>query len=523
VSRVKADARSRGSAPGSPGAPVTLGGEPLTLAELQALMRGAAAVLAESARDRIHSSRDLIDRAARGDRAVYGVNTGFGALKSVRIPESDVDRLQVNLVRSHAAGAGPELEPAAVRLMLALRAHSLSLGASGVREELIRHLIAMLERDLLPVVPSRGSLGASGDLIPLAHLALAVIGEGEIRRGGRAAPASEHYAEAALPPVRLTAKEGLALINGTQAATAVGLLALLEFMEVLRAAHAACALSVEAICGSSRPFDARVHAVRPHEGQVESAAAIRELLDGSPILASHEDCRKVQDPYSFRCAPQVLGASIDAMRYARRALLTEVNSVTDNPLVFADSGEVLSAGNFHGQPVAMALDFLAIGMAEVGSIAERRTFLLLDSEKSGLPPFLCRGAGLGSGLMMVQYLQAALVSENRMLAHPACTDTVPTSAGQEDHVSMAMHAAVKALTLVRNVRRIVAGELLCAAQGIEFLRPLRTSSRLEALHRGIRERVPELTEDRRQDHDLAALDAWIEAGGAAASAQVAEF
>jgi histidine ammonia-lyase len=520
VARVKEDARAKRD---GRGASVLLGGNALTLGDVRAIASGAPAALADGVGARIGPSRDLIERAARGDVPVYGVNTGFGALKSVRIPPGDVDQLQVNLVRSHAAGAGPELEPAAVRLMLALRAHSLAQGVSGVREELLRHLVAMLERDLLPVIPSRGSLGASGDLMPLAHLALAVIGEGEIRRGGRMAPAAEHYRDTGLAPFRLTAKEGLALINGTQAATALGLLAVSESMEIMRAAHAACALSVEAFRGSARPFDARVQAVRPHEGQIESAAAIRALLEGSGVLASHEGCGKVQDPYSFRCAPQVLGASVDAMRYARRALLTEVNSVTDNPLCFADSGDVVSAGNFHGQPVAMALDFLAIGMAEVGSIAERRTFLLLDSEKSGLPPFLSKGAGLGSGLMMVQYLQAALVSENRMLAHPACTDTVPTSAGQEDHVSMAMHAAVKALTLVRNVRRIVAGELLCAAQGVEFLRPLRTSPRLEALHAGVRERVPELTEDRRLGHDLEALDRWVEAGGPSAATQVTEF
>ena len=521
MARVKDDARAKGKDRGTPS--VTLGGQALTLDDLRAIAAGATASLSDDVAARIAPSRDLIERAARGDAPVYGVNTGFGALKSVRIPPGDVDQLQVNLVRSHAAGAGPELEPAAVRLMLALRAHSLAQGVSGVREELLRHLVLMLERDLLPVIPSRGSLGASGDLMPLAHLALAVIGEGEIRRSGRLAPAAEHYRETGIAPFRLTAKEGLALINGTQAATALGVLALSESMEILRSAHAACALSVEALRGSARPFGERVQAVRPHDGQIESAAAIRALLQGSGVLASHEGCGKVQDPYSFRCAPQVLGASVEAMRYARRALFTEVNSVTDNPLCFPDSGEVVSAGNFHGQPVAMALDFLAIGMAEVGSISERRTYVLLDSEKSGLPPFLSKGAGLGSGLMMVQYLQAALVSENRMLAHPACTDTVPTSAGQEDHVSMAMHAAVKGLTLVRNVRRIVAAELLCAAQGLDFLRPLQTSERLEAVHRGIRERVPVLTEDRRLDRDLEALDLWIEAGGPAALARVTEF
>jgi histidine ammonia-lyase len=360
-------------------------------------------------------------------------------------------------------------------------------------------------------------------LIPLAHLALGVIGEGEVRRAGRSAPAAEHFREAGLTPIALQAKEGLALINGTQAAAAVGSVALLEALETVRAAHAACALSIDAMRGSVKPLDPRVHALRPHAGQTASAAAIRELLDGSPIMASHAGCGRVQDPYSFRCAPQVLGASLDALSYARGVLLTEVNSVTDNPLCFAESGEVLSAGNFHGQPLAQALDFLAIGMAEVGSIAERRTFLLLDASKSGLPAFLSPDAGLGSGLMIVQYLQASLVAENRMYAQPACVDSIPTSAGQEDHVSMAMHAALKALALVRNVRRIVAAELLCAAQGIESLRPLRTSGRLEALHAGVRERVKPLVEDRRQDQDLAALDGWIADGGAAAAARVAAF
>lgn len=313
------------------------------------------------------------------------------------------------------------------------------------------------------------------------------------------------------------------MINGTQAAAALGALALAEAFETLRAAHAACALSIDALRGSAKPFLPRVHEARPHAGQRDSAAAVRRLLEGSAILASHAQCARVQDPYSLRCAPQVLGASIQAVRYARDVLVTEVNSVTDNPLCFAESGEIVSAGNFHGQPLAQALDFLAIGMAEVGAVAERRTFLLLDPGKSGLPPFLCREAGLTSGLMIVQYLQAALVSENKMLAQPASIDSIPTSAGQEDHVSMAMHAAVKGLALVRNVRRVVAAELLCAAQGIEFLRPLSSSAPLEALHAGVRGLVPALDGDRRQDQDLAALDAWIASGGAADAARVEPF
>jgi len=493
--------------------PIVVGGPALDLSDLAAIAAGTAVSLAPEAPERVARSRALVEDVLRRGDAVYGVNTGFGALKSVRVPDAEVERLQLNLLRSHAAGFGPELPDPAVRLMLALRAHSLALGLSGVRLELIERLLALLAAGILPIVPSRGSLGASGDLIPLAHLALALVGEGESRRDGVVLPTAQHLKQAGLSPITLSAKEGLALINGTQAAAALGALALAESVVVLSAAHGACALSVEALRGSAKPFGERVHAARPHPGQVKSAATVRRLLQGSGILASHAECGRVQDPYSLRCAPQVLGASIQAVRYAWDVLLTEVNSVTDNPLCFPESGEIVSAGNFHGQPLAQALDFLAIGMAEVGAIAERRTFLLLDPGKSDLPPFLSREAGLTSGLMIVQYLQAALVSENKMLAQPASIDSIPTSAGQEDHVSMAMHAAVKALTLVGNVRRIVAAELLCAAQGIEFLRPLRSSPQLESLLAGIRELVPPLLDDRRQDQDLARLDSFIAEGG----------
>jgi len=512
-----------GAAAAARGARVEVGGSPLGLAELRSIAAGARVALAPGAAERVAPSRAVVEKALREDRAVYGVNTGFGALQSVRVSDEDLEKLQLNLLRSHAAGYGPELEPAAVRLMLALRAHSLAHGMSGVRLELIQRLLDLLERGVLPVVPSRGSLGASGDLIPLAHLALVLVGEGEARIDGRAAAGAEQLRVAGLAPLTLQAKEGLALINGTQAAAALGALAVAEAFDLLRAAHAACALTVDAMRASVRPFAAAAHDARPHAGQIASAAAVRRLLEGSAILASHANCARVQDPYSLRCAPQVLGASIQAVRYARDVLVTEVNSVTDNPLVVPATGEILSAGNFHGQPLAQALDFLAIGMAEVGSISERRTFLLLDAAKSGLPPFLSGEAGLGSGLMIVQYLQAALVSENRMLAQPASVDSIPTSAGQEDHVSMAMHAAVKALALVRNARRIVAAELLCAAQGIEFLRPLRSSAPLEALHAGVRGRVPALDGDRRQDGDLDALDAWIAEGAAAMAAGVESF
>jgi len=509
---------------GAPGRErVSIGGAPLGLEDLGRIAAGAKVALAPEAAARVAPSRALIERVLKQGSTVYGVNTGFGELKSVRIGPEDVESLQINLVRSHASGFGPELEPAAVRLMLALRAHSLALGVSGVRLTLIEHLVRMLEAGILPVVPSRGSLGASGDLIPLAHLALGIIGEGDVRIEGKLANASDLMRGNGIAPLRLQAKEGLALINGTQGMCAVGALALLEAAEVLRAVHVACALSLESACGSAKPFDPRVHAVRPHAGQRDSAAAIARLLQGSAILESHRDCGRVQDPYSLRCAPQVMGASIAAFRHARDVVLTEVNSVSDNPLCFADTGEVISAGNFHGEPVAQALDYLAIGMAEVGSISERRTYLLLDSAKSGLPPFLSPDAGLGSGLMIVQYLQAALVSENRMLAQPASVDSIPTSAGQEDHVSMGMHAAAKGLVLVRNVRRIVAAELLCAAQGIHLRRPLRSSEPLERALRHLREHVPPLQEDRRPDRDLDWVDAWIASGGPAGAAGVSPF
>ena len=502
---------------------VSIGGAPLRLEDLRAIAAGARVSLSPEVPARLAPSRALIERVLKDGSTVYGVNTGFGQLKSVRVPDEDVERLQVNLIRSHAAGSGPDLEPRAVRLMLALRAHSLALGYSGVRLTLLEHIVRMIEAEILPIVPSRGSLGASGDLIPLAHLALGLIGEGDVRVDGKVARAADLMRGNGMAPLALQAKEGLALINGTQAMTSVGALALIEAAEVLRAAHLACALSVDAARGSIKPFDPRVHAIRPHPGQRDSAAALLGLLRDSGIVASHQNCGKVQDPYSLRCAPQVLGASVDAFRHVRETLVIEVNSVSDNPLCFADTGEVISAGNFHGEPVAQTLDFLAIGMAEVGSISERRTFLLLDSAKSGLPPFLVQGAGVQSGLMIVQYLQAALVSENRMLAQPASVDSIPTSAGQEDHVSMGMHAAVKALTLVRNVRRIVAAELLCAAQGIHLLRPLRSSERLERALAGLREIVPPLTEDRRQDQDLAAIDDWIASGAAGDLAQVEPF
>jgi len=510
---VKSAARSR----------VALGGPALRFEDLRAIAAGARVSLSPDVPARIAPSRALIERVLKQGSTVYGVNTGFGQLQSVRVPDEDVQQLQLNLVRSHASGAGPLLEPRAVRLMLALRAHSLALGYSGVRLSLLEHIVRMIEAEILPAVPSRGSLGASGDLIPLAHLALGLIGEGEVLVEGRMAPAADLMRGNGMAPLSLQAKEGLALINGTQGMTSVGSLALLEASDVLRAAHVACALSVEAARGSIKPFDPRVHAVRPHPGQRDSAAVLWGLLQGSGIVASHESCGKVQDPYSLRCAPQVLGASIESFRRARETVVTEVNSVSDNPLCFAETGEVVSAGNFHGQPVAQTLDFLAIGMAEVGSIAERRTFLLLDSSKSGLPAFLIQGAGVQSGLMIVQYLQAALVSENRMLAQPASVDSIPTSAGQEDHVSMGMHAAVKALALVRNVRRIVAAELLCAAQGIHLLRPLRSSERLEPVLAALREIVPPLTEDRRQDRDLARLDEWIASGAPSDLARVEPF
>jgi histidine ammonia-lyase len=450
----------------------------------------------------------IVERGA----PAYGINTGFGKLAKVQIDRERLEQLQANLVRSHAVGVGALLDDDTVRLTMLLKIASLARGYSGVRRAVIDLLLAMHNARLWPCIPSQGSVGASGDLAPLAHLTLPLIGEGEVRVDGRIQPAAPAVRAAGLAPLTLAAKEGLALLNGTQVSTAIALMGLLRAEQVFAAAVVAGALSVDAAKGSDAPFDPRIHEVRGLQGQIATAQRYRELLAGSAIRASHrEDDDRVQDPYSLRCQPQVMGACLELIRQSAATLLTEANAVSDNPLVFADSGEVLSGGNFHAEPVAFAADTLALAISEVGALSERRIALLIDATLSGLPPFLVREAGINSGFMIAHVTAAALASENKTLAHPASVDSLPTSANQEDHVSMANFAARKLADLALNVRHIIAIELLAAAQGIDFHRPLRSSTALEQVHAAIRKVVPHLERDRAFAPDIAAIERLIDA------------
>jgi histidine ammonia-lyase len=468
------------------------------------------ALLADSARARVAAAREVIERAVASGEAIYGVNTGFGSLANVRIGEADLETLQERLLLSHAAGVGEPLDEEAVRGMLLLRANTLARGYSGVRAAVIDRLLELLDAGIHPRVPARGSVGASGDLAPLAHLALALIGRGEVEWRGRRLPAREALAGAGLAPLVLAPREGLALINGTQAMTALVALIALEARRLVRIADLVGALSTDAFRGTDAAFDERLHALRPYPGQRASGANLWRLLRGSGVRESHRigDVR-VQDPYSFRCMPQVHGAVRDVLADAETRLAIEMNAATDNPLVFAESGATIAGGNFHGEPMAFAADFLAIALAELGSISERRTEKLTNEAFSGLPPFLVAQAGLNSGFMMAQVTAAALVSENKTLAHPASVDSIPTSADKEDHVSMGMWAALKARRVTENVRRILAVELAAAAQGLDLLRPLRSSAPLEALHQEFRRRVSTWDHDREMAPDLEAADTFL--------------
>jgi histidine ammonia-lyase len=504
-------------------APLLLG-RPISLADLEQVARGGRRVaLCPEARERVAASRRAIDAiAAAGDRApaVYGVNTGFGALAETRIAERDVRALQRNLVRSHASGVGPDLGDAEVRAMMVLRAQVIALGYSGVRAEVVDALVAMLDRGVVPRIPSQGSVGASGDLAPLAHLALALIGEGEARRDGRRMPAAEALAAAGLSPVELAAKEGLSLINGTQYMTAIGALALRDAARLSTVADIAGAVSVEALKGSKRPFDARLMRVRPHPGQEVVAANLRALLADSEIMESHVNCGKVQDPYSLRCMPQVHGATRDALAWAASVVEREANSVTDNPTVLLGEGdaELVSGGNFHGQPVALALDLAAIAAAELANISERRVEQLVNPAlSSGLTPFLAKDSGLHSGFMIAQVASASLVSENKVLCHPASVDSIPSSAGREDHVSMGSIAAKKLASVIENVTNSLAIELLTAAQGIDQRRPLRPARGVAAAHAAVRRVAPALDEDRPIYRDIEAVARLIASGELAAA------
>lgn len=475
---------------------IVLDGERLTLDDVEAIADGARCTLAPRARRRTSESRRVVERAAATGDTIYGLNTGFGELADVRIPDDRLERLQLNLVRSHSAGVGAPLPERVVRAVLALRANCLARGHSGIRLETLERLVAMLEHGLHPIIPERGSVCASGDLAPLAHLALALVGEGEVVHEGRRQPSATALGRCGLAPLVLGVKEGLALINGTQVALAIGLLAELRAERLCRVADVTGAMSLEGLRGSHRPFDPRIHRARPHPGQRVAAANLRRLLRRSAIVRSHATCGRVQDAYSLRCMPQVHGAARDGLTHVRGILEVEVNSSTDNPMVFVERGELRSGGNFHGQPVSLALDHLAIATCCLATIAERRIERLLNPHLSGLPAFLARDPGLDSGLMMAQVSAAALVSENKTLAHPASVDSIPTSAGKEDHVSMGLHAALKASRVVDNVETVLAIELLCAAQALDLLHPLTAGVGAEAARRALRRVVPRLEGDR---------------------------
>ena len=483
----------------------------VTLAEWAAVYRGAAAILDESCFARIAAAAEAVARILARGEPVYGINTGFGRLASVRIEAADLERLQRNIVLSHCVGVGEAMPVAVARLMLALKIANVAQGASGVRPDTVRLMCALLERGLTPVVPSQGSVGASGDLAPLAHLAGALIGVGEIELpSGQRRAAPEALKAAGLSPLTLGPKEGLALLNGTQFSTANALAALFDIEAVFQSALVTGALSTEAAKGSDTPFDPRIHALRGHRGQIETAATLRSLMAGSAIRASHRTGDpRVQDPYCLRCQPQVMGAALDLLRYAARTLECEANGVSDNPLIFSDTDEALSGGNFHAEPVAFAADAMAIALCEIGSLSERRTAMLVDPALSGLPAFLTPNPGLNSGLMLPQVTAAALVSENKQRAHPASIDSIPTSANQEDHVSMAAHGARRLHRMVANAASIVGIELITAAQGCDFYGDLRSSAPLEAVRKVVRERIAPLADDRYLHPDLKAASELV--------------
>ena len=456
----------------------------------------------------IERARDVVENALAAGRAIYGVNTGFGKLAQTRIPAEEIKTLQRNLVLSHSAGVGAPLSDSVVRLVLALKVASLARGHSGVRRVVVERLLEFLNAHVLPEIPGKGSVGASGDLAPLAHLSSVLIGEGHARLNGERMSARAALTKAGLQPLELEAKEGLALLNGTQVSTALALVNLFAAEANLEAAFIAGALSTDAVKGSDTPFDPRIHEARGQKGQIEAAHVLRVLMAGSAVRHSHLECSRVQDPYSIRCQPQVLGPCLDMMRHAASVLAIEANAATDNPLVF-DNGDVLSGGNFHAEPVALAADALALSIAETGALSERRIALLIDSSLSGLPPFLASDSGVNSGFMIAHVTAASLASENKSLAHPASVDSLPTSANQEDFVSMATFAARRLTEMNMNTSHILAIELLAAAEGIEFHRPLKSSKALESAHAMLRERVPRFERDRAFSPAIEAAQALI--------------
>jgi histidine ammonia-lyase len=492
---------------------ILLNGDRLTIDELVAIADDRALVgLTTESRDRVNAARAVVDECAAGDAPVYGVNTGFGSFADTRIDRDDLASLQVNLVRSHSAGVGDPLPVRAVRASMALRANVLAKGFSGIRLDTLESLIAALNAGVHPCVPSRGSVGASGDLAPLAHIVLCLIGEGHVWDGHRRKPALEALHAAGIAPVVMGPKEGLALINGTQVSTAVAALTLAGAHRLARAADVAAAMSIDALQGSIRPFDPRIHAERPFAGQMISAANLVRLITGSVINEAHANCGRVQDAYSMRCVPQVHGAAREALAWVHQILRTEMNAATDNPMVFAEAHEMVSGGNFHGAPVAMAADVLVLALAQLATISERRSERLVNPVLSGLPAFLTRHGGLHSGLMIAQVTAAALASEIKTLGHPASVDTIPTSANKEDHVSMSMSAALKAERALQLATHVLAVEVLCACQALDLLAPLTTSEALTRVHAAVRSRVPTLVEDRPPAPDLDRITELISSG-----------
>jgi histidine ammonia-lyase len=492
---------------------ILIDGDTLKLEEILQVSRNQAQVeLAPEAAARVRASRDLVDRVAAGDTPSYGINTGFGTLAEVRIDKKDLRELQRNLILSHAAGVGTPLPHAEARALLLLRCNVLAKGYSGIRPETLALALEMLNRDVVPVVPERGSVGASGDLAPLAHLALVFIGEGEAFFQGQRMPARQALERAGLQPVVLEAKEGLALVNGTQAMCAVGSHLQLRAEMLADVADIAGSMTLEGLLGSHKPFMHEIHDVRPHQGQKDCAAHLRRILAGSELVETHVNCSKVQDPYSLRCMPQVHGAAREGLRFARGVLEVEVNSATDNPLVFVDSGRIVSGGNFHGQPISLAMDVVAMALTQLASISERRVEQLVNPSLSNLPPFLAKNSGLNSGFMIAQVTSAALVAESRILSHPASVDSIPSSAGREDHVSMGMTAALKGRQVAEHARSCLAIEVLVAAQALDFRLPVKPGKGARAAWELVRSRVPFMEKDRELHRDIAAVNELIDSG-----------
>lgn len=489
---------------------IVLDHRPLKLDEVIDVARNGARVkLSEQARKSVEKTAHLIERSLREGRNIYGVTTGFGALSNVSISRGDVDKLQVNILMSHAAGVGVPLDEAAARCIMLLRAKELSLGHACGTVAGIEQLIALLNRGAYPLIPGQGSVGASGDLCPLAHMALLLIGKGEGCYQGRRMPGKDILDACGLKPIRLAPGEGLALVNGTQVMTAIGALAVYDALRLAKLIDISAAMSLEVLMGSRTEFDPRIQQLRPHPGQAAAAQNMLRITQESDIISSHKDCKRIQDAYTLRCSPQVHGASHDAIYYTKKVIEAEMNAATNNPLVFSDSGDFLLGGNFHGQPVALALDFMAMAVAELANIAERRIERLVNPKLSGLPAFLVKDGGLNSGFMIAQYTAAALVSENKVLAHPASVDSIPTSANKEDHVSMGTIAARKCRDIVHNAEHVVAIELLCAAQALDLFTNLKPGKGTKAAYKLIRKHIPHLEEDRVLADDIAAVRALM--------------